>query len=384
MKPSRVLQILTAVLASATFASAQSPSAVSPEAIRAVATQPSAQGVVLERYFPFPYPVTNLQVPVAAEPQCCWFTQAVQHSVAAFQRVRAMCGSQAKAEPACGICPAAGCSAGHQVGRIFRIYISPAFLPQEPATGCCAGEPTTPFMKAIQTPPRVCHQSNGMTLYWGPGGDSYSGIKDLIQFYNPVPVQTQTIQVVKTPAPCCCAKACACCEACKAKPVQGTFEWVPSMKRVIVVPAQSLPTPTPSCGLAQLVQQATTPKGPPAGLIAQVLIPALPRFETPDLEAHCQKITHRSDTVILEGSVLLLVKKHAQPVRVNAERVIVNMKDGSYTIETARSITTSSFGVMQPSPISLPFPVMPVSRDECEVPKQRIIEIVPVPSVFPR
>ena len=43
---------------------------------------------------------------------------------------------------------------------------------------------------------------------------------------------------------------------------------------------------------------------------------------TPELEAHCQRILHKDGMIILEGNVLLLCKKHAQPIRIEAPRVM--------------------------------------------------------------
>jgi len=93
-----------------------------------------------------------------------------------------------------------------------------------------------------------------------------------------------------------------------------------------------------------------TPAAPP--------VHSLPRFESPDLEVHCEKMTHRGDTVVFEGNVMLLSKKHAQPIRINAHRVILNVKDGSYTVESARQIaplppTVSSFGVLRTSAVTM-------------------------------
>ena len=72
---------------------------------------------------------------------------------------------------------------------------------------------------------------------------------------------------------------------------------------------------------------------------------------TPDFEAHCQRMTHRGDTIILEGDVILLNKKHAQPIRIEAHRVIVNMKDGTFTVESEARPTVSGFGVQRTSAV---------------------------------
>ncbi len=418
MKPYRVLLILSVIFASANLANAQSLSTASLVALPVSGSQAQAPGSACES---------------------CWFTQALQQGVTAFQRVRSMCLTQAKAEPACALCPmanpVAGCAVGavqqakeprhfriemgtqwagpgrevriiqltdgsatFSEGRGFRIYAAPRGLPSAPPLGCCAEETGTPFLKMVKKMPQSCEQGFHGFQITGPIG--ISGIEDLIQFCCPTPVQM--LQTSKPAAPCCCAKACACCESCKAKPAQVTSVQLPSMQFLFKAPNQIPGAPARICGTAQMVQQQLIrPNFAPSGLIPAAALHSAPaRFETPDLEAHCQKITHRGDIVILEGSVLMLIKKHAQPVRVNAERVSVNMKDGSYTVETARQISTSGFGVVQPSSFEFRIdvsnstfnpnhwanpprecvPATPGFRDECETPKQRIIQVVPVPT----
>lgn len=451
MKPYRALLILTAVLASATFAHAQSPSAASLEAIRAASQSQLPQIPNAFRSLPAgngPY-VIGLEIakPISGRVELagqvklnppgtcesCWFAQALQQGVTAFQRVCTMCASQVKAEPACGLCPlsnpVAGCAVGAvqqakqprqfrvevrgdgvrviqltdgpialQEGRGFRIYPAPGTLPSAPPLGCCVGEPMAPLSKIL-----VRGQPRGTgSLMLGAGVNSDSGIctmagcmeiaraqtpccgiKDFIQFLCPAQVRA-----VNAPAPCCCAKACACCESCQAK----------SKKVAHVQPPTWTAPVAPHRQVVQVLPQSAKPMPLPGLIPAAGLHPALARLETPDFEAHCEKITHRGDTVILEGSVLLLVKKHAQPLRINAQRVIVNMKDGSYTVEHARQVHTSGFGILRTSGAEMPIdtpqflrifmadsarPCMPAAdgcRDECEMPKQRIIQVVPVPS----
>jgi hypothetical protein len=89
----------------------------------------------------------------------------------------------------------------------------------------------------------------------------------------------------------------------------------------------------------------------PPTYVLQVAHPVRPaKLVTPDFEAHCEKMTHKGDMIVLEGNVLLLCKKHAQPMRVEGQRVLVNMKDGSFSVESAGSMTmpaATSFGVMR-------------------------------------
>ena len=70
-------------------------------------------------------------------------------------------------------------------------------------------------------------------------------------------------------------------------------------------------------------------------------------FVTPELDVHCERIIHVGDQVILEGNVLLLCKKHAQPIRIEAQRVAINMKDGSFTVDSMPRTITTSFGVQR-------------------------------------
>jgi hypothetical protein len=79
------------------------------------------------------------------------------------------------------------------------------------------------------------------------------------------------------------------------------------------------------------------------------------RFATPDLDGHCERMSHQGDTVVLEGNVVLLVKKHAQPIRIEAQRVIVNMRDGSFQVtSTASAPAPSNFGIQRTSGLEEP------------------------------
>jgi hypothetical protein len=162
-------------------------------------------------------------------------------------------------------------------------------------------------------------------------------------------------------------------------------------KAAVAVPALPQVAPQPMVyRVAQpgsVTQVWSTPVPPPAGARVVVGMPtsgtvAMPaHLVTPDLEAHCQRITHRDGLVILEGNVMLLCKKHAQPIRIEAPRVVVNMKDGSFSVDShAAPASTTSFGVMRTSNVVMPAPAMPAQSMPVSpyTIERRVIEIVPV------
>ena len=133
--------------------------------------------------------------------------------------------------------------------------------------------------------------------------------------------------------------------------------------------------------------------------VMQVAHPVRPaKLVTPDLEAHCEKMTHKGDMIVLEGNVLLLCKKHAQPMRIEAQRVTVNMKDGSFSVEGAGSMTmpaATSFGIMRTSLLELPTNGNAASSGHSQQyfgmqagdslfpsPTDRIIRVLPVPPML--
>jgi hypothetical protein len=146
---------------------------------------------------------------------------------------------------------------------------------------------------------------------------------------------------------CACAKECACCEACKAKNAA----------------AQAAPAAVPGlpCSGMPCIGVGAAPMMP--AFLRVVHIQMAPQTKlvhlvTPDLEAHCQRIHHQGDMVVLEGNVLLLCKKHAQPIRIEAQRIIVNMKDGSFSVESdIRPMPASAFGVLRTSAVTAPTPI---------------------------
>ncbi len=99
---------------------------------------------------------------------------------------------------------------------------------------------------------------------------------------------------------------------------------------------------------------------------------------TPELEAHCQRINHKDGMVILEGNVLLLCKKNAQPIRIEASRVVVNMKDGSFVVDTAAP-ASSSVGVLRTFNMPVSGPI-PLAVPDSNPVRSRVIQVVPVPS----
>jgi hypothetical protein len=309
MKSFRVLLMLTILLATSSVVHAQSPSAASLEALRRLAqAQCPDKGTTFrielaeDRSHAFLIPDkgstfrfelaedrSHAFLVVDNEPMPSWHVQMMQQTAATWQRLRAMC------------------SAGQQ------------------DTTCC---------------------------------EAAAGV-------------VKSCAAGQAPKSCCCAKACACCETCKEKkttaqappmpkPVPLTLE----MQRMIaglhgITQPQPPPFPvaaTPPCvppaygpGIVQVMPV-------PSVRVVQIVQMAHPmkpvHLVTPDLEAHCERMQHRGDTVILEGNVLLLCKKHAMPIRVEAQRVIVNMKDGSFTVESgALPPPITTFGVQRTSAV---------------------------------
>jgi hypothetical protein len=79
-------------------------------------------------------------------------------------------------------------------------------------------------------------------------------------------------------------------------------------------------------------------------------------FVTPDLDVRCDRMQQTGDIIVLEGNVLLLSKKHAQPMRIEAERVILNMSNGSFTVDSAvrPAPPSTGFGVQRTSAVVPP------------------------------
>jgi hypothetical protein len=131
-------------------------------------------------------------------------------------------------------------------------------------------------------------------------------------------------------------------------------------------PSFVYPMPVPPPMAHQVVQvhaiaaqPMCAPPPPPVVHVAECVAdaPAVKHAHlvTPDLEAHCIRMTHRGDTIILEGDVILLNKKHAQPIRIEAQRAVINMKDGTITVDGPGSM--SGFGVCDQARLTLDRPV---------------------------
>lgn len=112
-----------------------------------------------------------------------------------------------------------------------------------------------------------------------------------------------------------------------------------SMPRMIAVPAPGMPMPPfPYHLVRQIAPSRNVAQAQHAHLV------------TPDLEAHCERMIHKGDMIMLEGEVRLVSRKNGQPVRIEAHRVLLNMKDGTYTVESdVCPARTSRFGVSRTS-----------------------------------
>lgn len=328
----RFLMLMTTLLMSAITANAQSLSTTSLQALRELTSLEEAAKQA-----------NAVDCPTTDAPS--WHIQAAQQGVAAWQRLRALCATNGKASS----CREATCGT------------------------------------SVQAKPAVCNEAAGGVFGITLTGKAISaaapccGLKDLLPLSCPF-----GFSVSKTDAPCCCAKACACCESCKAKPAvrAQAFPIAPPVTWTMPIPPQRIWSgPTP--------QGWALPVSPPPSARVVLAMPASAQptkaahLVTPDLEAYCERIVHRGDTIVLEGNVLLLCKKHAQPIRIEAQRVFVNMNDGSFTVESnARPMTPTSFGVMRTSGMSSPPIVVPLLPSHEAVPApRRIIQVVPVPQV---
>jgi hypothetical protein len=287
MKPFRVLMMLTALLATTTVVHGQSPGYLLPSGL-----------------YPLPEEVQSLAAAAQATRVECdmtppaWYTQALQQGAVTWQRLRAIC-STGKQDSTC--CEAAGAK----------------------VAGCALG----------------------------------------------LAGSVKSCAAAQAPKTCACVKACACCEACKEKKettpsVQAQrMELTAEMMKIMaglrgITQLQPAP-PFPVIGVPPCVPPVQGPglvqfvPGPGVHVvqIVQVARHVKPvHLVTPDLEAHCERMHHRGDAIVLEGNVLLLCKKHAQPIRIEAQRVIVNMRDGSFSVESdIRPASSSSFGVQRTS-----------------------------------
>lgn len=261
----RVLMMVASVIASAS-------------ALHAQPTAPQNTGPDGSRYETGGYPRAAFEKGVVADGpviQASWFMQGCQQTLAAWQRLRAVCTSG------------------------------------QADTECC---------DAVRTKAAGC-----------PLG---------------------IVMAAKSTKACNCAKACTCCETCKAQKETRVHTLTPEMQKVLRMmhglPLMPPPAPVaelpecmpPMCGSG--IVQVVPVQGVRVMQVMAVAHQAKPaRLVTPDLEAVCERMHHRGDVVVLEGNVLLLCKKHAQPVRVEAQRVIVNMKDGSFSVEADARPTPS-------------------------------------------
>jgi hypothetical protein len=64
---------------------------------------------------------------------------------------------------------------------------------------------------------------------------------------------------------------------------------------------------------------------------------------TPHFEARCERMTGGAgDRLVLEGDVQLTCKKHGQDIRIAAARVVVDVKEGTFTVESGRAATAAA------------------------------------------
>jgi hypothetical protein len=110
--------------------------------------------------------------------------------------------------------------------------------------------------------------------------------------------------------------------------------------------------------------QACTP-GRPQPAPQPVAAPARPvgqqnvHLVTPHLEAHCERLTSAGspDQIMLEGDVNLICNRNGQAIHIQGQRVLVNLSDGTFTVE--------SLPQMRPS---MPVQTLPVQRTRAVAP----------------
>ncbi len=271
-----ILMMLT-LLATATAVGAQTPPVSPPTEL------PSPY------YVPFtPAYVEPAQTPAQPASECP-FAKALQDANVAWQRLLAMCGG---AKTSCGMsnaCKGAGCGTG--------------------VAGCCKGS-----------------------------------------------------EAAQPPKTCCCAKACACCETCKAAKARETVQ-VEQVPMPMVCPFAMPPMGCwkMQCGSGSVQIVAQPVPAPPMGpypMPMPMMGPALPhavfmaanlglgnmsgarpaKLVTPDFEAHCDHMIQKGDTIQLVGNVMLLCKKYAQPLRIEGQRIVLNLNDGSFVVEAGPAL----------------------------------------------
>jgi hypothetical protein len=381
----RVLMILTTLLASAATASAQSLSAATWQAWQAASQRQTCE-----------------ETPM-------WLTGAIQDGFAAVRKLRVMCADHAVSKKSC--CDIEVVRPG-TVKPATSVEVDLSFKDILIKVGEVRGGTSTPNCPAQGCGTAQLKETRTGSLMLGAGINSDSGIcgamgicpvqacsglRDFVKFACPVQFRVFTT----TPAPCCCAKACACCESCKAaKPAVR-------MMPAAVAPFPSVwsgPVPPP---MPMPPQAAPWPVRHPMQMAPGTVV-SLPttapikiaRLVTPDFEAHCEKMTHKGDTIVLEGNVMFLSKKHANPLRVEAHRIVVNMKDGSFMVDSeVRPMPTVGHlrlplteEMLQRIQIVMPTPTvveqaLPNPRSQLtpsshyrEAAPDRIIQIVPVPT----
>jgi hypothetical protein len=284
--------------------------------------------------------------------ESCWFTQMFQRCASSCRNLTTMCTGRECPQTAAGCAMAAGCAQGH---------VQPVQWAPQPVT--CEREINHILWRNSGQPGfRIYPVPQGVASF-GSGCPVAQNVYFQVQASGATPSAPcceaqhllQYVQSKVAPsAPCCCSKACACCEACKSKSKTGTWVFVPTTRRVIEVrPATPVAPPAPATRVLpcpMLPADAPTWIAPPPMMLHTHVsrVASKPaRLVTPEFEAHCDRMTNQGDLIVLDGNVLLLCKKHARPIRIEAQRVVVNMKDGSFRVENGSPSTTSSFGVMR-------------------------------------
>jgi hypothetical protein len=320
---------------------------------------------------------TSVHAQGPADPGCplmtppAWLTQYLQQSMTTWQRVRTLCGSGMECcQPGC--CKPDDCAVGVASGckKCCEVAQTPASCGCTKACGCCESCKSKKDAAAeVQAVPLTPQMLQELSVRWPA-------------FVQPptLPMPLYVPMTREAPFPSPIHRACPFYSVCD--PLGFALE------RMDAVDVQS-PPGYHGVRVLECVPVWGSIPPPPCFSASECVPPPAPMVKhahlvTPELEAHCHRMIHRGETILLEGDVMLLCKKHAQPIRIKAQRVIVNMKDGTFTVESDVRPSVSNFGVMRTSAVQpTGYRIIQVMPGACNVPANGPLEVLE-PVGFPR
>ena len=139
---------------------------------------------------------------------------------------------------------------------------------------------------------------------------------------------------------------------------------------------ECLPSPTMSRPRA-----ASQPADAPAGPNAKHNV----HLVTPHLEAHCERLSSAGnpDHILLEGDVNLICRRNGQTVRIQGQRVLVHLNDGSFSVESMPESRQPApmqrvHGIIPAGSYSQPADHAPASQAVPPIPWQRLRPVRPI------